>query len=255
MQKQNKISKGVITKIVMIVLFSALVLYTLIIIGTLCWGLLTSLKNYREFENMGNVMGLPNLNADEPVNSTAEFFQLANYQIIWSNFNYKRTEPFYSGTMKIVHYCDADFVTMLVNTLLYTVGGAVIYAFMPALTAYLCAKYPYKHSKALFVIYLMMMSMPIVGNYPTELTFLRDTQLYDNILGNYIQKMTGSGMYFFVYYAYFQGVSNTYREAAEIDGASQTTIMFGIYFPLAIKMISTVFLIQSSIFGMIIKRL
>lgn len=51
-------------------------------------------------------------------------------------------------------------------------------------------------------------------------------------------------MYFFVYYAFFGGLSNTYREAAELDGASEMTILLRIYFPLAMKMIATVFLIQ-----------
>ena len=115
---------------------------------------------------------------------------------------------------------------------------------MPALTAYLCAKYPYKLSAIIVVVYTLMMCMPIVGSTPFELTFLRNTGLYDNIIGNYIQKMTGSGMYFFVYLAYFKGTSETYREAAQIDGASQLRIMTTIYFPLAIKIIATVFLIQ-----------
>ena len=58
-----------------------------------------------------------------------------------------------------------------------------------------------------------------------------------------LQWASGAGMYYFVYYAYFKGVSETYREAASIDGAGETRIMFSIYFPLAIKMILTVFLI------------
>lgn len=148
------------------------------------------------------------------------------------------------GPEQIVHTCKAGFGELLVNTLLYTVGGALIYALMPALTAYLCAKYPYKLSAIIVVVYTLMMCMPIVGSTPFELTFLRNTGLYDNIIGNYIQKMTGSGMYFFVYLAYFKGTSETYREAAQIDGASQIRIMTTIYFPLAIKIIATVFLIQ-----------
>ena len=51
-------------------------------------------------------------------------------------------------------------------------------------------------------------------------------------------------MYFFVYLAYFKGTSEVYREAAQLDGASQMRVMTMIYFPLAVKIISTVFLIQ-----------
>ena len=51
-------------------------------------------------------------------------------------------------------------------------------------------------------------------------------------------------MYFFVYHAFFKGVPDAFREAAEIDGASDFTIMVRIFFPLAVKIILTVFLIQ-----------
>ena len=123
-------------------------------------------------------------------------------------------------------------------------GGALIYAVMPAIAAYLCAKYNYKLSGILVTIYTLMMCMPIVGSVPFELTFLRNVGLYDSIWGNYVQKMTGGGMYFFVYLAYFKGTSETYREAAELDGASQFRIMATIYFPLAVKVMGTVFLVQ-----------
>ena len=116
--------------------------------------------------------------------------------------------------------------------------------FMPALTAYITAKYDYAWCKALHLINIVIMCIPVVGRYPTELTFLRNSRLYDNMLGNFIQKMTGGGTYYLVYYAFFKGVSDVYRDAASIDGASEFTITFRIYFPLAQKMILTVFLIQ-----------
>ena len=101
-----------------------------------------------------------------------------------------------------------------------------------------------KLSGIIFVAYTLMMCMPIVGSLPTELTFLKNAGLYDTIWGNYIQSMTGSGMYFFVFFAFFKSMPETYREAASIDGAGHFKIMARIYFPLAIKMLSTVFLIQ-----------
>lgn len=236
---------GAVTKTVFTVLCICLCLYAFFTIAMLLWGLLTSLKFYRDFEDLNNVMGFPNLNPNELFNSRDTFFRLANYKTIIENFVIERRDVYYAtGSEPIVHSCKAGFGEMLLNTLLYTVGGALIYAIMPALTAYLCAKYPYKLSKIIIVAYTLMMCMPIVGNTPFELTFLRNTGLYDNIFGNYLQKMTGGGMYFFVYLAYFKGVPETYREAASIDGASELRIMTRIYFPLAVKIISTVFLIQ-----------
>ena len=252
MKNQTRSTKKTVTvtKVVFVILFVVLALYELIMLSSLLWGLITSLKSSNDFENFGNVIGFPNVSVEGtpyagiPSGRDA-LLKLANYKIVLEKFVITRRAVYYGlGPEQIVHTCKAGFGELLVNTLLYTVGGALIYALMPALTAYLCAKYPYKLSAILVVVYTLMMCMPIVGSTPFELTFLRNTGLYDNIIGNYIQKMTGSGMYFFVYLAYFKGTSETYREAAQIDGASQLRIMTTIYFPLAIKIIATVFLIQ-----------
>ena len=251
MEKKKNIGKWV-TKIVFIVLGVFLAAYALMILGMVFWGLLTSLKSEADllgslgYMGDSNVLGLPRIDESIYGNSHDALFGLANYRAIIENFEIISNVTYYpTGSSERISYSiTSNFYTMLGNTLMYTIGGAIIYAIMPALTAYLCAKYDYKLSRMIFVTYTMMMCMPIVGNLPTELTFLRDTGLYDSILGNYVQKMTGSGMYFFVYYAYFKGVSNTYREAAIIDGAGPFVVMIRIYFPLAIKMISTVFLIQ-----------
>lgn len=252
MKNQTRSTKKTVTvtKVVFVILFVVLALYALIMLSSLLWGLITSLKSSNDFENFGNVIGFPNVSVEGtpyagiPSGRDA-LLKLANYKIVLEKFVITRRAVYYGlGPEQIVHTCKAGFGELLVNTLLYTVGGALIYALMPALTAYLCAKYTYKLSAIIVVVYTLMMCMPIVGSTPFELTFLRNTGLYDNIIGNYIQKMTGSGMYFFVYLAYFKGTSETYREAAQIDGASQLRIMTTIYFPLAIKIIATVFLIQ-----------
>lgn len=237
--------KEIAAKIVFILLFVVLVIYSLIMILSLLWGLMTSLKSTGDFEKLNNIMGLPNLDVNNYFNSRDSFFKLGNYKTVIDNFVVKQSSAYYGlGTEQIVHRCEANFGEMLLNTLLYTVGGALIYAVMPAIAAYLCAKYNYKLSGILVTIYTLMMCMPIVGSVPFELTFLRNVGLYDSILGNYVQKMTGGGMYFFVYLAYFKGTSETYREAAELDGASQFRIMATIYFPLAVKILGTVFLVQ-----------
>ena len=254
MKLNNKIGKSVVTRVVVYVLCGLLILYSATLLLSLYWGLITSLKNAYEFSSLevNNKVGFPILDKNAKLNSREEFFRLKNYVLIFQNLKYFRVETFYMGQNVVVHQAGSaaneyqvSMLGMLGNTLMYTIGGATIYAIMPCMTAYLCAKYDdFKLSGIIYVVYLFMMCMPIVGNYPTELTFLRNIGIYDTIWGNYIQKMTGSGMYFFVYHAYFKGVSNTYREAAEIDGAPQLTIMVRIYFPLAVKMVSTVFLIQ-----------
>ena len=133
---------------------------------------------------------------------------------------------------------------MLLNTIIYVCGCACVATIVPAITAYLTAKYDFKLRGIIFILYTAMMCMPIVGNQPAQLAFFKATGLYDTMFGIILQWASGAGMYYFVFFAYFKGMPETYHEAAGIDGASELTIMLKIYFPLAIKMMATVFLIQ-----------
>lgn len=243
-----------------IVLGVILVLYSLIMIFMLLWGLNTSLKSSDDYVALGNYLGFPNLD-DEVFGSRDQFFHLKNYNLVFESFKYGKTVDYYRGDTKVYRTTRTIFGSMLglededawnreyfpdliINTLLYVGGCALVAAFVPALTAYLTAKYDFKLSGIIFVLYTLMMCMPVVGNQPSQLSFFKTTGLYDTIIGMVLQWASGAGMYYFVYYAYFKSVPETYREAASIDGASETRIMFSIYFPLAIKMIMTVFLIM-----------
>ena len=242
-----------------IVLGIVLIVYSLIMIFMLLWGLNTSLKSDSDYFDLGNRLGFPNL-SNEVFGSREEFLHFKNYKLVFENFKYGKTTGYYRGNNYIhgstktmfglmMGVKDAEglnyeyFPDLLINTLLYVGGCALVAAFVPALAAYLTAKYNFKLSEIIFILYSLMMCMPIVGNQPSQLAFFKETGLYDTIIGMVLQWASGAGMYYFVYYAYFKGVPETYREAASIDGAGETKIMFSIYFPLAIKMILTVFLI------------
>lgn len=240
--KLKKKSKSVSDRILFTVIIILLVALTLFLVVTLLWGLITSLKSERDY--LKNMFGFPNLDPSYKRNSRDQFFHLQNYVDILKNFSLTLDGSYYKGNVSVYKQSTTGFFGMLINTLLYAGVGGLICALVPAMTAYLCAKYKYKLSGVVYVVYIVIMCVPIVGSQPTLISFLRNTGLYDTFFGNYLHKMSGAGMYFFVYYAFFGGLSNTYREAAEIDGASEMTILLRIYFPLAMKMIATVFLIQ-----------
>lgn len=243
-----------------IVLGIVLIVYSLIMIFMLLWGLNTSLKSDTDYSNRHNLLGLPFL-GEGFGNSRNEFLHLGNYKLVIQNLKYQDMFKYYRGNTLVDRTTMTNFGVMMgaqtvddlkyeyfpdliVNTLVYVGGCALVASFVPALTAYLTAEYDFKLSGIIFIVYTMMMCMPIVGNQPSQLAFFKATGLYDTMFGIILQWASGAGMYYFVFYAYFKGLPETYREAASIDGASETRIMFSIYFPLAIKMIMTVFLIQ-----------
>ena len=220
------------------VLGTVLLLYTLSILFVLGWGLLTSFKSRLDFFVEKNVLGLPNMAL------SGEEIRFGNYLKIIKAFEFDKSAVFYSAGKYTEHYAHADIFLMLYNTFLYAIVGSLLQAIVPAVCAYLCAKFDFAFSKFIYTLVLFVMIIPIVGAYPAEITLLRDMGLYDTFLGYFLQKFNFMGTYFFVYYAFYQSMPNTYAEAAEIDGANRYTILCAIVIPLSVKMISTVWLLQ-----------
>lgn len=242
-------TSSVAEKIVVGILCVILIVYSLSIISTLFWGLLSSLKSNYDFGH--NILGLPVLNNPEWKKGTNDYrssykylVHLENYKIVIRNFKCDMTVSYFIGNKSRTVTSSDGFMKMLFNSVLYSFGNGFVQAIFPAIMAYMCAKYPYKFSKGIYVTVLVVMTLPIVGAYPSELTLLRNLGLYNTWYGNFIQRCSFLGMYFLVFYEFFKGLPDTYSEAAEIDGASQFVVMFNIYMPLAVKMIGSVFLIR-----------
>ena len=225
-------------------------LFAFILLFMLLWGLMTSFKSKWDFElHEDGAISFPFIdwnNWDNPLASNKELFQFKNYGLIFKNFVFESlSSSWYVGDSQVTNYAEnVGFLTMLYNTIVYAGVGGAIFAIMPAITAYLTCKYRYKLSTIINVVFTLILSIPIVGALPSELTWLRQLGIYDSLWGNFLRYFSGAGIYYFVYYGFFKSMSNAYREAAEIDGANDFTVMLRIYFPMAIKTIGTVFLIQ-----------
>ena len=237
-KKRPKIS-GTAVKIVVGIVCAVLIAYMLSMLFMLFWGLVSSFKSQDDFAM--NVLGLPKINApwkgkDDPRSSYKYLVQFKNYKDVISRFGYVAETSFYQGSKLVSHTRQQSFFTLFLSS--------VLQAIIPAIMAYMCAKYAYKFSKAVYIVVLVVMTLPIIGAYPSELILLRNLGLYDTWYGNFIQRCNFTGMYFLVFYELFKGMPDTYSEAAEIDGASQLVVMARIYLPLAAKMIGSVFLIK-----------
>ncbi len=207
------------------VLFVALSAYALIMLSLLAWALVTSLKHQMDFRT--NALGLPNMKFG---------LALENYAIVFKEF---KMIIMAGGHQKYV-----DFLEMLLNTLLYAGVGAFISALVPCIVAYVCAKFDYKFNSVIYSIVIVAMVLPIVGSAPSTMKLLKDLGIYNTIYGTWIQKFHFLGMYFLVYYAAFKGFSNTYLEAAYIDGAGEWRVLFSVVLPLVRNTFLTILLIR-----------
>ena len=208
------------------IIFVVLLIYVISMLSPMAWGFITALKSQEDFRV--NVLGLPQGNILEWK---------------WSNF-IGVTEGFYTQITTDAGRFYIGFLPMLQNTLMYAIGSSLIRAIVPCVVGYVTAKFDYKFSRFINTMVLVLMTIPIVGSAPSEFQILQELQLYDTMIGNYIQKFNFLGMYYLVYYAAFKNMSNDFAEAAYVDGASEFRVMIQIIMPMIANIIGTVFLIH-----------
>ena len=239
-----------------------LVAYTISLIFPLTWGLLASIKSPDQFIDKNlSLLALPDFSYWQGESI------FSNYVYAFENLKIQKSVTYFIGDVslgkqKTVHafsYTQWDWATrdnfrnpnvhvnvidMFVNTLLYAGGIAVIATFTHLLVGYLCARFSFfKFSGILYAFVIFQMSTPIVGTGATLINFLQRIGFFSEMWGEYIRQAGWTGINFLLFYAYYQGLSNTYSEAAEIDGASQLRILFSIAIPLAKTTISTILLL------------
>ena len=135
-------------------------------------------------------------------------------------------------------------LAMTMNSILYAVGGALVAVTVPTFVAYAASKTSYKFNAVLDVICLTCMAIPIVGNQPSNIQVLKELNLYDTMIGFYIQRAHFLTSYYLIMKASFRSVPSAISEAAQIEGAGNYTVMFRIVFPMISKIFTTLCLIE-----------
>ncbi len=246
-----------------ILLLSILVIYTVVFTYMLIWAFYNSFKpaaqwNDREYMQLpvytnemwsvnGFFQGLDQ-NAASVSNADIYFNGIFyNYSKVIVKFPCKSRAQYYAGWNLDVRMpkeaYNNTFFRICFNTLFYSIAGAAIIAVVPCVVGYVSAKYDFKFNSVLYAVTLFVMIMPLVGTEPARIKLLCRLYLFDTMIGDFIVNFTFCNMYYLVFLAFFQGVSGTYAEAAEVDGASQIRTMVTIIMPLASKMITTILLI------------
>lgn len=224
--KSNKI-KNKITSLG-IVLLVCLCVYVVLILAPLLWAFLSSLRD-PWFYRMDSLWWIKGKEGD--------VLYFDNYktvaEIFWCEVTKAGVGTYRVGMWKMYGY-----------SLLYSLGCAFTATFVPCVTAYCCSKFPCKLSKAVVTTVIICMSLPIVGSLPSEIRVVKFLGLYDKLWSMWVMKANFLGLYFLVFYAAMNGVSDTYSEAAKIDGAGNFKIFFGIILPLVKNTFFTVMLVK-----------
>ena len=229
-----------------------LAIYALSLILLLVWALWNSLKTGDEFLLFRNrLFGLPNMKRPTPPGalSAKEALSFGYYKEILFGDNIKFHSidaGYYSLFGEVENNPDKTFTfaDFFFNSFMYSIVCSLVHTLVAFACAYLCAKYKFRFSEFIYVLMIIVMAIPIVGSSASMMSVLQNLSIYDTIFAMILLNFNFTGIYFFVFHAHFSGLSNTYMEAAEIDGASQLGIFFKIMFPLGSKVFFTVFLLQ-----------
>ncbi len=217
MKKKNERLKNRLSALTVVMLV-VLILYSAFLLGMLLWAVFTALKKPTDFNR--NRVGLPN----------PWYFE--NIPYVLKNAEIRKEQgvvPFYE---------------IVWNSVLYSVGCAVVNTLVTGVVAYACAKYKCFFSKFIYGLVLVVMVIPVVGNQTSEIQMSMNLGLYDKMVGMLVMRASFLGIYFLVFYDMFRAVPTALGEAAEIDGAGELQIMLKIFFPIACNTFLTVLLIN-----------
>ncbi len=204
-------------KIIFAIVFVIFLCYAISLLFPLWWLINSSLKSSVEF-SMNKV-------AREPF-ALPDIWQFSNYIEVFSSLIVK----------------DTNFLGMIFNSLWYICFASGMNILCSSLFAYVMAKYDFKGRNAIYTLFIVVMTMPIVGNGGAYYVFIRqlgifDTPLYPLLVNVYC--FTGNFLYM---YAAFKSISWSYAEAVFIDGGNHYTVLFRIMLPQAMPILGTLFL-------------
>jgi ABC-type glycerol-3-phosphate transport system permease component len=183
-------------------------IYAALLIFPEVWLLTNSFKDYIEF-------------SEKPW-AVPKTIQWSNYSFIFEQFN--MGEAF-------------------VNSLILCLACPTASIVATTCAAYALAKFDFRGKKALYFMHILPMLIAITGSTSTLYMFFNKLQIYDTFFAMIWSNAGGSGMNFLLVYSLFRGVSRTYMEAAEIDGASDFTVFVKIMAPQAVGIIGTLWML------------
>ena len=192
-----------------------LVIYSLVFILTIAWAIMFSLTDYESeilYVKGRNFLVFP------------DKLYFENYAEAYKAFELTIKDG--AGTRP------AQLPEMFLNSVLYAGGVGIVSALAPCLVGYCVSKYKFAFNKALDLIVLMTIILPIVGALPSQIRIVYSMKLNDSIPGLWIMSFSFANMYYFVFKAIFKGIPDSLKEAAQMDGASNFRVFVQIMLPL-----------------------
>ena len=209
-----KIKKTKSEMVIYSIVFVFFVIYTILIVYPFVWTFFASLKGQMEY--MGNRFGLP------------KEWRFDNYALAWTELSAR----------------GSNMISMLWNSIWYSVGSSILMILSSVMLAYPVAKYKFPGRGIIYGTAIFSMMIPIFGNLPATYMLYMDLGLYDSPL-LLITNASGFGFNFIVFYATFKSIPWDYAEAGFLDGAGHVGVCFKLMLPQVISPIMALFIMST----------
>ena len=212
-QPSSKIKKRPGEIVLFAIVFLIFVIYAVMLFYPLIWGLLSSFKSVKDYNN-------------------SPF----SFPSVWHFENYIEA-------IKTISDDGMSFTQMLWNSVWFAVGSAIIHMEFTSAYAYVLNKYNFRGRKFLYGLCLFMMAVPIGASFVSTYRLMHNLHLTNSYL-ILLTSINVYGMKLILCYSYYNNISNAYVEAAQIDGANFYTISFKAMRPQATPILLTLMVLE-----------
>lgn len=212
-QPSSKIKKRPGEIVLFAIVFLIFVIYAIMLFYPLIWGLLSSFKSVKDYNN-------------------SPF----SFPSVWHFENYIEA-------IKTISDDGMSFTQMLWNSVWFAVGSAIIHMEFTSAYAYVLNKYNFRGRKFLYGLCLFMMAVPIGASFVSTYRLMHNLHLTNSYL-ILLTSINVYGMKLILCYSYYNNISNAYVEAAQIDGANFYTIYFKAMRPQATPILLTLMVLE-----------
>ena len=191
-------------KITLSLFFVFFVVEAVIQLYPFLWGINNSLKDTREFYESSLAL--------------TKSWRFSNYADVFTKFKVKG---------------GVGYLTMLWNSVWQTAMYLFVNILSSTLVAYAVSKFRFPGRKFLYGLMIFTQTIPIIGTGAASYKLRYAMGMINNPALIWFYWAMGFDYACFVLYGTFQGISNSYSESAEIDGANEWQILLRVVLPQA----------------------
>jgi ABC-type glycerol-3-phosphate transport system permease component len=173
------------------------------------------------------------------------------YMLLISSFKNKEQmiHHFWGLTLplQLGNYTSAysQIAPFILNSVIVSTGIAVGVVFISSMAAYSFIRFVYPGKEFMFLLILSLLMIPGFLTLIPQFLMIKNLGLLNSYLGQILPPTAyGAAMATFLMRAFFQNLPNSLLESAEVEGAGELRIFFGIVIPLSTPVIATVTIIN-----------